>query len=106
MTGSPSNLRCAIAHPGIPGFRGESLDSGSTPCGASRNDAHASLRKPIRPALLDRALESGARVHARQPCAQIRIGCELVEYFRHLADKAHLDIGAGQRVPDEELAAL
>src|SRR3984893_13674838 len=56
------------------------------------------LRKPVRPALLDRALEGGARVHARQPRAQIWIRPELVEHLGPVADKTHLDISAGQRV--------
>src|SRR5258708_9847296 len=64
------------------------------------------LRKPIRPALLDTALERRPRVHARQPRAQIRIRSELVEHFCHVADKTHLDVCAGQRVADEKLPAL
>src|SRR5438552_15511321 len=63
-----------------------------------------SLRKPIRPALLDTALERGPGVHPRQPGAEVRIRPELVEDFRHLADKAHLDIGAGKRVADKKFA--
>src|SRR5216684_3169309 len=63
------------------------------------------LRKPVRPALRDAALEGGAGVHPRQPRAEIRIGPELVEYFRHLANKTHLDVDAGQRLPDKEFFA-
>src|SRR5258708_7196037 len=64
------------------------------------------LHKPVRPALLNRALERGTRMHPRQPRAQIRIGLKLVEYLCHLADKAHLDVGAGQRIADKEFPAL
>src|SRR2546421_12320031 len=72
----------------------------------SMNDCSPLLREPVGAALLDRALEGGARVHARQPAAEIGIGCELVEHFRHFADEAHLDIGAGERLPDEKFPAL
>src|SRR5665647_2103743 len=64
------------------------------------------LRKPIRPALRDRALEGGPRVHTLQPRGQVRIWPELVEYLGHFADKTHLDVGAGQRRPDKEFASV
>src|SRR6266513_4015608 len=76
----------------------QSIEPGMTPS--------ASLREPARPARLDRALERRPRVHPRQPGGQIRIRPELVEYFGHFADKTHLDVGAGKRVPDKELAPL
>src|SRR5258708_1640525 len=74
------------------------------PSPARGEGERASLRKPIRPAFLDAALERGPGVHPRQPGAEVRIGSELVECFRHVADKAHLDIGAGQRVADKKFA--
>src|SRR5437764_8653807 len=75
---------------------------GMTTVGAGR----PLLREPVRSALFDRALERRPRVHARQPSGQVRIWPDFVKHFCHLADKAHLDIGAGQRWADEELAAL
>src|SRR5882724_4364504 len=64
------------------------------------------FREPVRPALLHRAPERRARMHARQPGGEVRIGSEPVEYLRHLADKAHLDVRAGQGRSDKEFAAL
>src|SRR5260221_7029539 len=71
-----------------------------------RRDDIKLLHQPVGAALPDRALKRRASMHARQPRTQIRIGCKLVEYFCHLADKAHLDIGAAQRTADKELPAL
>src|SRR3984893_1982553 len=71
-----------------------------------RRDDISQLNKPVGAALPDRALKRRPSMHARQPRTQIRIGCKLVEYFCHLADKAHLDIGAAQRTADKELPAL
>src|SRR5258706_2854945 len=62
------------------------------------------LPKPVRPAFLDAALERGPGVHPRQPGTEVRVASELVECFRHVADKAHLDVGAGQRIADKEFA--
>src|SRR5690349_16086946 len=66
----------------------------------------SALRKPVRTALFDRALERRASVHPRQPGRQIWIRPQLPEYLGHFADKAHLDVGARERGADEELAAL
>ena len=57
-----------------------------------RNDGE--LRKPIRPALLDAPLEGRAGVHPSQPGREVRVWLQLAEHFGHLADKAHLDVGA------------
>ena len=64
----------------------------------ARNDDLSLFREPVRPALLNAAPKRGARMHPRhQP--QVRIRPELLEHFRHVADKAHLDIRAGQALP-------
>ena len=44
----------------------------------------ALFREPVCPALLHRALEGRARMHARQPCGEVRIGSEPVEHLREL----------------------
>src|SRR5216684_923378 len=63
------------------------------------------LGEPVRPALLHRAMEGRPRMHPRQPCSEVWIRSELVEDFRHLANKAHLDVRAGQRWTDKEFAS-
>ena len=94
-------IECVSRYPGC-----EPAHRGVLALLASRNDGDPLPRKPVRPALLHRTLERRPRVHSREPRRQVRIRPELVEHFRHLADKAHLDVGAGQRVADEELAPL
>src|SRR3954453_6941037 len=84
----------------------ESRDSGSGATAPSRNDAKASLRKPVRPALLHAALERRPPMHALQPLGEIRIRRNPVEHFRQLRHKTHLDIRPRQRIAHEELAPL
>jgi hypothetical protein len=64
--------------------------------GVRRDDTicYLLLRESVLPTLFHAPLEGRAGVHAREPGGKIRIRRELVEYFGHLADEAHLDIGA------------
>src|SRR5262249_29069863 len=57
-------------------------------------------------ALFVGALKSGPRMHSRKPASQTRVSLQLTEHLCHFRHKAHLNVCAAERIPDEELTAF